>query len=287
MKSPAATKYSMSGESWPPHHPGLDRIAAMPSRLRDEGFYFAHFWLPLLAFAVLAVGLMLLHGDTWVADRVYAWQGHRWALKNAFVTQTLIHIAGRDLSTAAWLAVAATWVVACLRPGMAALRTPLAYLVLSTLLATGLVAWIKSWSNMDCPWDLLRYGGDRPYIGLLGLRPVGMSRGVCFPAGHSSGGYTWMALYFFFLMVRPRLRWFGLSVGVAAGLLFGISQQLRGAHFLSHDLWTATLCWMSVFGIYLLFARRGDARRAADDAFAPHEAAFAPDTAAVRRQGVQ
>lgn len=27
------------------------------------------------------------------------------------------------------------------------------------------------------------------------------------------------------------------------GLTFGITQQLRGAHFLSHDLWSAALCW--------------------------------------------
>jgi hypothetical protein len=27
------------------------------------------------------------------------------------------------------------------------------------------------------------------------------------------------------------------------GLLFGTTQQLRGAHFLSHDIWTFALCW--------------------------------------------
>lgn len=259
MKSPAAPKHSMhSGPSWPAHHPGLDRIAGAAAR--DERFYFLHFWLPLLAFAVLAVGLMLLHGDTWIADRLYAWQGHRWALKDAFATQTLIHIGGRDLSTAAWLAVALTWLVARWRADLAPLRKPLAYLVLSTLLATAVVAWIKSWTNMDCPWDLLRYGGDRPYIGLLGLRPVGLSRGVCFPAGHASGGYAWMALYFFFLAVRPKLRWLGLAIGVGSGLLFGVAQQLRGAHFLSHDLWTVTLCWMSALGMYRVFWGRVGAR---------------------------
>lgn len=255
MKSPAAPKYSMKSGPQPAHHPGLDRIAA-PSAARDERFHHAHFWLPLLAFAVLAVSLMLLHGDVWIADRLYAWQGHRWALKDAFLTQTLIHIGGRDLSTVAWLVAAAMWGVARLRADLAPWRKPLAYLVLSTLLGTTLVAWVKSWSNMDCPWDLLRYGGDRAYIGLLGLRPVGLSRGVCFPAGHASAGYAWMALYFFFLAARPRLRWLGLAIGIAAGLLFGIAQQLRGAHFLSHDLWTAAICWMSALGLYRAFFRR-------------------------------
>ena len=162
MKSPAATKYSMkSGPSWPLHHPGLDRIAAAPST-RNERFLFGHFWLPLLTFAVLAIGLMLLHGDAWVADRLYAWQGHRWALRDAFVTQGLIHIAGRDLSTAAWLAVAATWVVARLRPGGEALRTPRAYLARATQQTTALGAGSKAWSNLASAGDGRREGGDRP-----------------------------------------------------------------------------------------------------------------------------
>jgi membrane-associated PAP2 superfamily phosphatase len=27
------------------------------------------------------------------------------------------------------------------------------------------------------------------------------------------------------------------------GFVLGISQQIRGAHFMSHTLWTAWLCW--------------------------------------------
>ena len=28
-----------------------------------------------------------------------------------------------------------------------------------------------------------------------------------------------------------------------AGLVFGLAQQIRGAHYMSHTLWTAWLCW--------------------------------------------
>jgi membrane-associated PAP2 superfamily phosphatase len=35
-------------------------------------------------------------------------------------------------------------------------------------------------------------------------------------------------------------RW--LAAVVIAGLLLGLSQQWRGAHFMSHTLWTAWLC---------------------------------------------
>jgi membrane-associated PAP2 superfamily phosphatase len=221
----------------------------------DARFFLLHAWLPLAAFAVLAFVSMALHGDQWLADRLYEWQGHRWSLRHAFLTQEVIHLLGRDLSTMAWLGVLAAWIVARSRDSLTALRRPLAYLALATLLSTALVAWVKTWSNMDCPWDLLGYGGERPYIGLFAMRPIGLSRGACFPAGHASGGYAWLSLYFFLRVVRPQWRWLGLAVGGGLGLLFGVSQQLRGAHFLSHDVWTAGICWATALVTYLVMLR--------------------------------
>jgi membrane-associated PAP2 superfamily phosphatase len=241
------------------------RSEAFVSALANRRFVVAHFWLPLSAFIVLTLVLMPGQGDLWIADRLYALQGNRWAFRHAFLTDTVIHLVGRDLSLVAWLAVVAAWLVARTRADLQLWRGPLAYLAVSTLLATAVIAWIKSWSNMDCPWDLLRYGGERPYVGLLGLRPVGLSRGACFPAGHASAGYAWLSLYFFFRATRPRLRWIGLLAGATAGLVFGVSQQLRGAHFLSHDVWTAALCWMVAFALSLLpWTRQAPARTRSD-----------------------
>jgi len=215
-------------------------------------FLAAH-WTPVVVLAAIAVLLAVFAGDQWLADRLYAWQGHAWRLRDGFVTESLLHIGGRDLSTLAWLGVLAAWLVARAKLDLSAWRTPLAMLLVSTLLATAVVAWIKSWSNMDCPWDLTRYGGSRDFVGLLSLRPVGMPRAGCFPAGHASAGYAWMALYFFFLSTRPRWRWLGLSLGLLLGLSFGAAQQLRGAHFLSSDLWAAAISWSCAFGAYLFF----------------------------------
>lgn len=243
----------------PIRQPLLQAPVPAPGIARDgswaPSFLMAH-WAPVPVLVIAAVLLTTLHGDQWLADRIYALQGRHWALRSAFVTENLLHIVGRNISTLAWLVVLATWLVARSRPGLAPLRTPLVTLLVSTLLATALVAWIKSWSNMDCPWDLARYGGAREFVGLVSLRPVGMPRAACFPAGHAGAGYTWMALYFFFLATRPRWRWRGLAVGVSLGLLFGVVQQLRGAHFLSHDLWTAAICWTCALAGYLYSQRR-------------------------------
>lgn len=139
------------------------------------------------------------------------------------------------------------------RDSLTAWRRPLGYLALSVLVSTALVAAIKAGSNMDCPWDIDGLGGSRPHLGLFETRPDALPDASCFPAGHASGGYAWMALYFFFLMTRPHLRWHGLAIGIGTGAVFGIAQQLRGAHFLSHDLWTAALCWATTLALFLWF----------------------------------
>jgi membrane-associated PAP2 superfamily phosphatase len=225
----------------------------------DARFLRAHLWLPLAVFALLIPIMAALHLDWALAQQVYTLEGSRWALKNAFLTQTVLHRAGHDLSIAAWVATLAAWLVALKRGPLREYRKPLGYLMLSVLVSTALVAWVKSWSNMDCAWDVAGLGGTRPYIALFTHRPAALPHAGCFPAGHASSGYAWMSLYFFFLMTRPALRWRGLAIGIVAGLVFGIAQQLRGAHFLSHDLWSAMLCWLVAFGLYRAFRSRTQA----------------------------
>lgn len=218
-------------------------------------------WGPLAGAALLLLANAWLGIDQQVADALYALEGHRWALRRTIATDLVVHRIGRDLSVLAWCAALSAWLRALASEHGRAWRRPLGYLVLSTLLAVTLVAWTKRWSNMDCPWDLLRYGGARPFVGLLQVRPIGLQRGVCFPAAHASAGYAWLALYFFLGVVQPRWRACGLLAGAGLGLLFGLSQQLRGAHFVSHDVWTFAICWATAAGLYRVFWPAADPDR--------------------------
>lgn len=211
-----------------------------------------HLGVPLALFALAVGWLVLLRGDLWVADHLYAWEGHAWALRHAFATQALIHVGGRNLSLLAWLGVAALYAATWRVPRLREWRRPLLYLLVAVALGTGLVSALKHVSDMDCPWDIDRYGGLRPYFDLFTPRPHGLPRGLCFPAGHASAGYAWVALYFFFLATRPAWRWRGLGIGLAMGAVFGISQQLRGAHFLSHDIFAMMICWGAALGSYCM-----------------------------------
>ncbi|MBJ7575165.1 hypothetical protein JHB91_08225 [Luteimonas sp. MC1828] len=65
-------------------------------------------------------------------------------------------------------------------------------------------------------------------------------------ASRAPGGWAllpWAVVPALLAIVAPSGRRTGLAIGVAIGLVFGIDQQLRGAHFLSHDLWSLALCW--------------------------------------------
>ncbi|GAB3101397.1 phosphatase PAP2 family protein [Lysobacter terrae] len=227
---------------------------AQPETRTFRQFYAGHLVIPLIAFALTAFVLAWFDIDRWWGSKLYAWQGHAWAWKSSFVTETVVHSWGRVLSVTTWLVVMGLWIGAMARETRAQWRRPLLYLLLATAMAALTVAWMKSWTNVNCPWALTDFGGDRHYHGLFAAR-LAEPRGTCFPAAHASAGYCWLSLYFFFLKTRPHLRWLGFGVAAGFGLLFGFVQQLRGAHFLSHDLWALAVCWLVALTIYVVMLK--------------------------------
>jgi membrane-associated PAP2 superfamily phosphatase len=111
-------------------------------------------------------------------------------------------------------------------------------------------AFGKAAINRHCPWDYDRYGGPVPYSGLFEPAPPGCARGNCFPAGHASGGFSLMSSYFIFYGRSRGRAIAGLLAGLALGSLFGFGQVARGAHFVSHNIWTAAVCWFSALALY-------------------------------------
>ncbi|MDZ7871378.1 MAG: phosphatase PAP2 family protein [Rheinheimera sp.] len=116
-------------------------------------------------------------------------------------------------------------------------------LLLSLALSLAGVAIIKHSLPMDCPWDLQPFGGDQSFIGLFSSWPAHRAPNACFPAGHASIGYAWLGLYFFCLQLYPALAKPALLFAMLLGISLGLVQQLRGAHFISHDITSAAWCW--------------------------------------------
>ncbi len=170
-------------------------------------------------------------------------QGDAWSLKRDVLLETVLHRGGRLASILAWTGVLVATLI-CWRTQAARRWTrPAARLLIAVLASTVCVAWLKASTHMDCPWDLVGLGGQHPFVPLFGHRPAALGTPACFPAAHAASGYAWVALYFFFLHTAPRWRHAGLVAGLLLGGVFGLAQQLRGAHFLSHDVASLAICW--------------------------------------------
>lgn len=138
------------------------------------------------------------------------------------------------------LFVAVRWPVGVLRRLDVRGRAQLAVTVLASVLAVSLV---KTSSQTSCPWDLQAFGGVARYVSHWRWGVGDGGPGKCFPAGHASAAFAYVGGWFVFRRSAPAVAWGWLAVAVLAGLALGIGQQMRGAHYMSHTLWTAWICW--------------------------------------------
>jgi membrane-associated PAP2 superfamily phosphatase len=123
----------------------------------------------------------------------------------------------------------------------------------SVLCALLSVTVIKGLSETSCPWDLQVFGGLAPYVSHWDFWQRDGGGGHCFPAGHASTGFAFMSAYFGLKQNNAPAAWVWLLVALLIGFELGISQQIRGAHFMSHTLWTAWLCWTVGWLSHLVF----------------------------------
>lgn len=126
-------------------------------------------------------------------------------------------------------------------------------LALSVLGGIALTTLVKRTSATSCPWDLLQFGGAVPYVSHWAWGIGDGGPGHCFPAGHASAAFGFVAGWFALRRALPRIATWWLPTALAVGLVLGVAQQLRGAHFMSHTFWTAWICWS--FGLAWEFLR--------------------------------
>ena len=130
-----------------------------------------------------------------------------------------------------------------------------AQLALTTFAALLVVSLIKLYSRSSCPWDLQQFGGIASYVShwAWGVRDGGTGR--CFPAGHASAGFAFIGGFFAFRHGLPKTAWRWFAGAMLVGALLGLAQQIRGAHYMSHTLWTAWLCWTVAAAIDAVVSR--------------------------------
>ena len=101
-----------------------------------------------------------------------------------------------------------------------------------------------------CPWDM----AVATTQGILW--DLSATAGHCFPGGHASSGFALLVGYFIYRTTRPKRAYFFLLAALILGFAMGWAQMMRGAHFLSHTLWTGWIIWGLNVMAYALFADR-------------------------------
>ena len=217
-------------------------------------------WYTPALYGTLSILFLQYSGaDLWIAQQIFA-LNQGWAWQNSWILENLLHKGGRN--------IVAVWLISTLLLTVFSFifnwfnkiqRMALLYTLLASLLSIVVISALKHISLLPCPWDVQGLGGEQAYLYLHQAFSRHEYGRQCFPAGHASGGYALFSLYFCLKLWRPTqspsLALYWLLPAIVMGGLFGLAQQLRGAHFLSHDITTALLCWYCCFALWLVFSR--------------------------------
>jgi membrane-associated PAP2 superfamily phosphatase len=232
---------------------------------RQSAFYLSHGILPLAIFAALAVLFGTSGLDPAIA-RGWAYAGvgsGGWIGRGAWWADRLLHDGGRALMLAVVAAAALGWAASWRSDRWRPHRSRLAYAAVAMISSWALVGLLKQFSHVPCPWSLAGFGGALPYSPLFGPRVTELSGTGCFPGAHSASAFSLFAAYFAVRDDRPRLAWPMLALALALGALFALAQEARGAHFLSHDIWSAAIAWSVCLVLYQVMLPAGDPADAA------------------------
>ncbi len=231
----------------------------MPHQIPINFQYFikTHFVIPFTLFAVVLAGLEFTSLEFQISETFYNIKLHEWPYKEDWLFETIIHKKGQAFSKIMG-GVVLSFLLYSLweKSSLYRYRKPLIFLFIASITGPIIIAILKSNTSIYCPWNLKLFGGDKPYIRLFDNIPKGQAIGHCFPAGHAGGGFTFISLYFFLMVVKPQYKTLGLFSGLLLGTVYGIAQQMRGAHFLSHDICSLAVCWLASLTWFLIFFRK-------------------------------
>lgn len=234
-----------------------DRDKPPPDAGGMHAFWRHHALWPALLFGAAFLVLWLTDLDLWLADTLfYNRANHHWLGGGTWWAFGLIHTGGAWLVRAIGIAALLTFLLGFRLPRLRRWRLDAAYLTLALILVPGVVGTLQIVTNVDCPRDLDRYGGDRPYVSLFADRPDGLPRAQCFPGSHASAGFALMAVYFLLRDRRLRVARWSLAGAILLGMILSFGQQSRGAHFLSHDLTSAVIAWFLSLALWQVMPRR-------------------------------
>jgi len=179
--------------------------------------------------------------DIWMADIFFDPVARTFPWRNEWLTEVLGHRVMKIVLTSLGLVL----VGICLGEPLlrkrylsAWWRLRLRLIAACAILIPLATSLLKRASDSHCPWDLERYGGSFPYFRILDQVPNWIEAGRCLPGGHASTALWLVGIVALWLPHRPRAATVAAFCTLLAGGALDWLQQMRGAHFMTHTLWS-------------------------------------------------
>jgi membrane-associated PAP2 superfamily phosphatase len=205
----------------------------------------------------LAITGLLMADLVPVAGPVDQWLSRPWVNASGYYLRDnwwLVHIGHqllKDVVILIALLHAILWLKLYRQRASPALRQICSRVILGMLSSVLMIGWLKSHSAHACPWSMLQIHATQ--IDWLKAYRVGK----CFPGGHASAGFSLLILYFAYRPVYPQWARRALFLALLLGISMSVVQMLRGAHFLSHNLWSWWCSWLIDYLLYALWQADG------------------------------
>lgn len=211
-----------------------------------------HLVLSVILLLSMTAFFELTDADLWIQDYFYNFKSQQWLVdKESALLQGIFYHGAKRFVVVIGIIALTLLGLSYRETRWKIHRKSLWMLVLSLIFVPSLIAGSKNITNIHCPWSIERYGSDTPYIKLFEPYPKTFNPerpGKCFPAGHPTGGFALMSLYFVFSIRKKRVM--GLGFGFIMGWIMGIYQMLKGAHYMSHTLFSMIASWIVILLVY-------------------------------------
>lgn len=212
----------------------------------------------LLITLFLLLGVILLFAftnlDIFIQEFFYNANTHQWLLdKNEPVLKFIFYDGIKKVLIL--FAVAIFSILIFFRKNRMVLeyKKGLIIILLSSIIVPLSVGGLKAVTNMPCPKNTQHFNGKYPDVNLFECYSDEFKEKnpdckiKCWPAGHASGGFALLSLFFLFKSQRNQKR--AVIIALSIGFGMGIYKMLIGDHFFSHTVITMLIAWLIILVI--------------------------------------
>ena len=186
--------------------------------------------------------------DVWVENLFYNALTHNWLIdRNDKILKIIFYTGIKKLLIALAAIMLLSLVVFRNSKITKEYKKGLIVVILSAIFVPLIVGGLKALTNTPCPKNTDIYGGNYPEIKVLDIYPKNFhqkKRIKCWPAGHASGGFALLSLFFLFKSRKNKKR--AILLAMIVGWSMGLYKMMIGDHYLSHTIVTMLLAWLLI-----------------------------------------